>query len=512
MRIALLAALLLATLPTPAVAQECLAVPGVSERCPSWTFEHTGGDPAADDCDDAATRQVVGTHAIYMTGTSRCDGSGSWDIVTLAVGFDGELLWTARHPGSVYLRHEGFGLAVSPDGGRVYVAGSEDNGEDDDWIVLAYDAATGAPAWVTRYDGPAGDDDQAWAIAASPDGERVYVAGFDRRHRSGGGQDVDIVTASLEASTGAIDWTERFADERGWVDHPRAIGVEGDRVVVTGSSIELLSRQDLVTLAYRDDRDGQRAELLWRDTYDGGDWDQPSVPCLRRRLWLCGLMGTIAVTPDTAAITATSFVDPTTDDAVWTTIAYDLATGERRWLDRHGDPAHQNKANAIAASPDGATIYVTGFENDELLFDGIGDAVTVAYDAATGAQRWLANQALPAVEDAAGFGLHATGETVYVAGAIDYWTTDSFRVDAVVLAYDASTGTRAWIARHNRYASQRAGIGGFDAGNWVDLTPDGTRLIVGGADANTFRIENASDYWDFSILAYDPAKPEVLTR
>lgn len=503
--IGILAILLLPSLPSVALAEDCVTLPGMNERCAVWSHQYPEGDPAQDTCSDEPAGLVMGRSAVYLTGTTSCSSSNTWDILTMAYGFDGTLLWTARHQGSLSLRHEGYGLALSPDGSTLFVAGSENTGEDDDWIVLAYSAATGEPVWATRYDGNGvgnEDEDQAWAIATSEDGKRVYVTGITRGPTSADGASIDIAIASLDASTGTMDWVERYGHPQGWSDFPRAIGVQGDRVVVTGSSLEVF-RQDLVTLAYRDNRQQHRAEPLWADTFDGGDWDQPAIPCLRRQLSICGTMGTIAVTADTVAITATSFVDPTTDDAIWTTIAYDLETGARRWLQHRGDPEYQNKANAIGASPDGETIYVTGFENDELLFDGVGDAVTVAYSADTGVVRWDANEAVPAIDDAAAFNMTATNDTVYVTGAVHYSPTEVPRVDAMVLAYDATTGVRDWIARHNRFELQRAGLGGSDAGNWAGVTPDGSRLIVGGDAANVLRLESQSDYRDFAVLAYD---------
>ena len=489
-------------LPAGALVEDCITAPEVNERCAAWSYQYPEGDPAQDSCSDQPAGLVIGRDAVYLTGTTSCSSSNTWDILTMALGFDGRLLWTTRHEGSLQLRHEGYGLTLSPDGSTVYVAGSEDNGQDDDWIVLAYDATTGGTKWVTRYDGPSGGEDQAWVIAASEDGERVYVSGFVRAPASDGGESVDIATASLDANTGGIDWVERYASLQGWSDFPRAIAVRGERVVVTGSSLDS-PRQDLITLAYRDDRERHRAEPLWAQSYDGGDWDQPAIPCLQRQLSICGAMGTISVTADTVAITATSFLVPTTDDAVWTTIAYDLETGGRRWLRHRGNPEYQNKANAIGASPDGETIYVTGFENDELLFDGVGDAVTVAYDTDTGQERWVANEALPAIDDAAAFNMTATNDTVYVTGAVHYTPTEVPRVDALIVAYDAATGTRDWIARHNRFESQRAGLGGYDGGHWVGLTPDGSRVILGGDAANILRLESSADHRDFAVVAYD---------
>ncbi|HEX9823399.1 MAG TPA: PQQ-binding-like beta-propeller repeat protein [Actinomycetota bacterium] len=493
-------AAMLAVLTAPVAAQEaeCVEVPGVNEACPVWATDY---DSPADGCTEEAAHQVTGPDAVYQAATRIC--GSSFDILVVAFGLDGTRRWAQAYAGPAGGRDHPFGLAVSPDGRRLFVAGSEDTGEDTDWVTIALDAATGEREWVANHAGPAADDDEAWLVAASEDGERVYVAGFDRTAATAAG--LNVVTIAYDASTGERAWIARFDGDPQRIDFPRAIGVSGDRVVVTGSSLGAPpSQQDLQTVAYRDDRELGRAEELWRATYDGGDWDQPLAPCLTRTISFClGLMGSVAVTGDTVAVAATSFNNPTTDDAVWSTVAYDLGSGERRWVRTFGDPTLQSKANAVAASPDGETIYVTGFTNDELLWDGVGDSATVAYDAETGQQRWQASYALPAVDDAAGFSLATDGETVYVGGSVQLWPADNARVDVLTLAYDADAGTQDWVARYNRSASTPVGVGDHDSGHWIGLSPDGRRLVVGGGFARNFRLQDSGDYWDLGLLAYD---------
>ena len=66
-------------------------------------------------------------------------------------------------------------------------------------------------------------------------------------------------------------------------------------------------------------------------------------------------------------------------------IAYDAATGEEIWRSVFRGLEFGAQASAIAVSPDGATVFVTGvtqsFATDE-------DVAVVAYDAETGARRW----------------------------------------------------------------------------------------------------------------------------
>ena len=65
----------------------------------------------------------------------------------------GTRLWISRLPGG-----GGRSVAVSPDGRTLYVAGTSDDGTftDDNFVTIAYNAATGRRLWTARYNGPAG--------------------------------------------------------------------------------------------------------------------------------------------------------------------------------------------------------------------------------------------------------------------------------------------------------------------------------------------------------------------
>jgi len=93
-------------------------------------------------------------------------------------GTGGGQLWTARYDGRG-LADEAFALAGSPDGSRVFVTGWSKGTIPNsfEYATVAYDEATGARLWARRYGGPSKLRNFARADAVSPDGTKVFVTG-----------------------------------------------------------------------------------------------------------------------------------------------------------------------------------------------------------------------------------------------------------------------------------------------------------------------------------------------
>jgi outer membrane protein assembly factor BamB len=123
----------------------------------------------------------------------------SGDYATVAYdAATGAQLWAKDYSGPGHGDDQAASVAVSPTGNAVYVTGeSWGKAQVYDYATIAYDAATGAQLWVTRYDGPANIGGQATAVVASPGGSTVFVTG---QAASGSG---DYATVAYNASTGA---------------------------------------------------------------------------------------------------------------------------------------------------------------------------------------------------------------------------------------------------------------------------------------------------------------------
>src|SRR5205814_2331759 len=143
----------------------------------------------------------------------------------------GARLWASRHGENA--EDTVSGLAVSPDGSKVFVTGTSFRSEfDNDFLTVAYDASTGAQLWSARYDHD--DFDYTRAIAVSPDGSKVFVTGASK----GDSTPNDYATVAYDAATGARLWGSIYGSGAQAEDDPRALAVspDGSQVFVTGLS------------------------------------------------------------------------------------------------------------------------------------------------------------------------------------------------------------------------------------------------------------------------------------
>jgi WD40 repeat protein len=370
---------------------------------------------------------------VYMTGISPRAETGS-DAATLAYdAATGKRLWINRYAGP---GDDGaWALALSPDGARVYITGFTPGSQGgQDYLTVAYDAATGSLVWAAAYHtsqlfGFAND------VAVSPDGTRVYVTGDS----AGDGSNTDYATVAYDATSGTQIWVRRYNGPGNFADGADAVAVspDGDTVYVTGESYASGTDRDYATIAY----DAATGAKTWLRRYNGpgNSDDEPS---------------SVLVSPDGARVSVTggSVGLGGTSNYDYATVTYDAASGQQLWARRYAGPGGSGDyAAGLAQSPDGATIYVTG------LSPGVGtdtDFATLAYDAATGAKLWLRRYNGPGnfSDEARAIAVSPDGTQVYVTGGSVGATSD---FDYATLAYDAATGAGLWKRRYDGPAGLR---------------------------------------------------------
>jgi len=195
-----------------------------------------------------------------------------------------------------------------------------------------------------------------------------------------------------------------------------------------------------------------------------------------RRLWVSHYHGpgigpgndydgasAVAVSPagSTVFVTGTS-TGRRTGQSDCATVTYSAATGRQLWARRYNGPANGfDGASAVAVSPGGATVFVTGYSGRRPTAN---DYATVAYSAATGRQLWVSRyhgyEAISVAVSPAGTTVYVTG---YSGGHADYAT----------VAYGAATGRQLWASRYHGPANN----GGACC---VAVSPAGTTVFVTG--------------------------------
>ena len=185
----------------------------------------------------------------------------------------------------------------------------------------------------------------------------------------------------------------------------------------------------------------------------------------------------LVVSPDGSRVFVTGWSRRIPSERLdYATAAYDAFTGVKLWSARYGGPLNDSGATSIAVSPDSATVFVTG-----LSVGPTTGGATIAYDAASGAARWIARSA------GTDFSIAASpdGSAVYVTG----WTTG--RSDYVTQAYDAATGDTLWRSRLVRRADTNQAYS-------VAVSRDGSTVLVTGVSYRT-------GHADVMTAAYDGA-------
>ncbi len=153
--------------------------------------------------DSALAMSVRGLSELYVTGTSI---DSAYDYATVKYNANtGDSLWAARYDGP----SKGFDIAraiISRSATELYVTGSSmDSIGKYDYLTIRYNGTTGDTVWTARYAGPAGGDDQAYAMSLQS-GTRVYVSGKSVN----AGSFTDFVTVRYNQSNGNLAWAASY--------------------------------------------------------------------------------------------------------------------------------------------------------------------------------------------------------------------------------------------------------------------------------------------------------------
>ena len=194
----------------------------------------------------------------------------------------------------------------------------------------------------------------------------------------------------------------------------------------------------------------------------------------------------VAVSPNGSTVFVTGASPGATSAADYATIAYNASTGAQEWVKRYNGVGNNNYANSVAVSPNGSTVYVTG-ESDAV--GSVPQYATIAYNATTGTQLWAKRYSGPgSSQDAAhSVAVSPDGNTVFVTGT----STSSTSSGDATVAYNATTGTQLWAKQYNG-----APISANSITNSLTVSPTGAAVYVTGIIGNTLN-------GDYATIAYN---------
>ncbi|MDH5684324.1 MAG: SBBP repeat-containing protein, partial [candidate division WOR-3 bacterium] len=293
-----------------------------------WVQRYNGPGNLAD---QATAIAVDGTGNVYVTGYSF--GSGTLaDYATIKYNPEGDTLWVRRYNGPANDFDEAKAIAVDGSGNVYFTGFSTGSGTSRDYTTIKYNPA-GVEQWVGRYNGPANDWDEAYAIAVDDSGN-IYVTGYS----SGSGTSYDYATIKYNPEGDSL-WVQRYNGPGNLADQATAIAVDGEgNAYVTGYSKG--TNDDYATIKYNPEGD-----TLWVRRYNGPANSADYA-------YAIAVDGTGNV-----YVTGYSMGSGTGND--YATIKYG-SDGTEKWVQRYNGPGNgTDYANAIAVDGSG-NVYVTG--------------------------------------------------------------------------------------------------------------------------------------------------------
>lgn len=355
-------------------------------------------------------------------------------------------------------------------GGNVYATGSSVQVPfTADYLTIKYNSS-GVKQWEKAYNGIAGSDDRAYAIAVDVPGN-VYITG-------GTAYDNSIVTIKYN-SLGDTVWTRYYigpTSGHNWTYASSIFVDDSGYVYIAGTSEGLTAvhglRQDYTTIKY-----SPLGVQLWAARYNGPGTDHDAINSMTvdgsGNVYVTGYAG------GGSTGTGDSYNDITT-------IKYN-SIGDTVWKRTYIGPGISfDEGNKITLD-DLGNVYVTGTTYTDTSANE--DIVTIKYRSG-GTEVWRKFFNGPGNNTDEGVDLTVDDlHNVYVTGKSVYSIANGF--DIVTLKYD-SAGTIQWDRNYNGSSN------GHDVSEAITLDNDGN-IYVFGTSLNTTTAE------DFQLIKYNPA-------
>jgi len=281
---------------------------------------------------------------VYVTGES--DGIEMvWDCTTIKYNSVVQQEWVSRYNGPANDNDWGTGIALDKSDNVYVTGGSVVAGIFSEYITMKYNSA-GQQQWVAHYHGTGNGNDTATALALDSSGN-TYVTGSSFNSNN----NFDCVTIKYDPA-GQETWVARYDGPIHLDDLGYAIAIDNSsNVSVTGAGQVSFSEFNYLTIRYN-----SAGQEQWVAQSEAGGYAAAVATDSSGNTYITGTGG--VTTPDYA------------------TIKYD-ALGQEQWLAQYNGPGNgADNANAIAVDGSG-NVYVTGTSLTSEPFNS--DCATIKY-------------------------------------------------------------------------------------------------------------------------------------
>jgi hypothetical protein len=388
-----------------------------------WEARYDHGDPFNMCTGDRVTALAIDASGnVYVTGWSGyCLME---DYATVKYGPDGKELWAARHNGSWDGWDMPGGFAVDAEG-NVFVTGMESVEGGRNAATIKY-GPDGQRLWVAYFDKGANDGGNAVALDGAGN---IYVAARADGGEEGGGYNYGLIKY---APDGTQIWAALYDGPGAARDFisSMAMGPDGN-ILLTGKSTNAEQVYDIATLKY--DPEGKQ---LWVARFAGPALDDSSPALAVDKSGNVYVAGAIGASREVADLVVVKYGP----------------SGNELWSARYGGPAGGEDRGTDVAVDDSGNVYVCGrsWGGDPAKGGTDYDCILIKYDS-DGKTLWIARHDGPTGgADLTSQVVVDASQDVYVTGYV--WNGDPAAggtgADYVTMKY-SPMGEALWVAPYD---------------------------------------------------------------